>query len=411
MRTAARYAGIVVCWLSLPLIAADRTPSDIDLSLFGDLRIALPAGRTGWLKDGYGKTRYGAADGDAPVGRVGQVAVLIQPRLGWTVDGLVHLQAGDSQDKPVQLVEAFGRYRPVPTGPLRFRARAGLMYPPLSLENTGPAWSSPYALSTSAINSWVGEEVRSAAAELRAQWTGDWADFSVFGALTGGNDRAGTLLYRRGWALHDYQSGSNDRLPLPPRPGSPPATPATEYVDPFIEIDDRPGYYAGLQWQHRDGHAVNLIHWDNRADPYAEAGSQSAWGTRFTAVGGRYRATANVEIIAQALSGTTVLSRPGFDLIDDFRSLFVLASGKWGRHRLTGRIDWFGMDDREPPFVDTSESGRAGLAAYTYDWLSCCQIVTEALAVQSKRPSLTASGLKAATTDIQYQLALRWFLP
>ena len=33
-----------------------------------------------------------------------------------------------------------------------------------------------------------------------------------------GNDPAGTLLFWRGWSLHDRQSRLNDQLPMPPMP-------------------------------------------------------------------------------------------------------------------------------------------------------------------------------------------------
>ena len=57
---------------------------------------------------------------------------------------------------------------------------------------------------------------------------------------------AGTLLFWRGWSLHDRQSRLNDELLIPPRP----FTTRPQNLSPFMETDHRPGGYAGLEWRY-----------------------------------------------------------------------------------------------------------------------------------------------------------------
>ena len=43
--------------------------------------------------------------------------------------------------------------------------KAGAFFPTISLENDDIGWTSPYTLSASAINTWIGEELRTIGTE------------------------------------------------------------------------------------------------------------------------------------------------------------------------------------------------------------------------------------------------------
>ena len=45
-----------------------------------------------------------------------------------------------SPNQPVDLIQAYATWRPVPHGETRFSVRAGLYWPEISLEHQGPAW-------------------------------------------------------------------------------------------------------------------------------------------------------------------------------------------------------------------------------------------------------------------------------
>src|SRR5690606_3435751 len=97
-------------------------------------------------------------------------------------------------------------------------------------------------------------------------------ELRAFAAAFMGNDPAGTLLFWRGWSLHDRQTRLDDRLAAPPKPiwvdgvivGSRP-----QHVEPFEEIDDEPGAYAGLEWRYARRVLVQAARYDNRSDPHA----------------------------------------------------------------------------------------------------------------------------------------------
>ena len=64
----------------------------------------------------------------------------------------------------------------------------------------------------------------------------------------------------RGWALHDRQTTLFGEV------GEPGDVPVPGRVL-FKEIDDRPGYYAGLHLRYFDRAELRYMHYDNRADP------------------------------------------------------------------------------------------------------------------------------------------------
>ena len=100
-----------------------------------------------------------------------------------------------------------GRYRAAHGA---FRGKAGAFYPRLSLENVDAGWSNLYALSSSVINTWIGEELRTIGTEARVVRELPWVtdqQVSFEGALYVANDPTGAALTWRGWAAHDRQTG------------------------------------------------------------------------------------------------------------------------------------------------------------------------------------------------------------
>ena len=106
----------------------------------------------------------------------------------------------------------------------------------------------------------------------------------AFAAGFYGNDPAGTLLFWRGWSLHDRQTRLHDRLHIPDLPvwrsGAVVGT-APNSVAPFGETDDRPGAYAGIEWRYARRVLAQFARYDNRADPYSFEDTQWGWRTAF----------------------------------------------------------------------------------------------------------------------------------
>ena len=121
------------------------------------------------------------------------------------------------QEHKADLLEAFVSFLPPQKGPVGFSMRAGIMWPEISLEHTtGGAWSTVNTLTPSAINAWVGEEVKVLGVEgtVRASIGNTMLAFT--GSVFGFDDTAGTLLSFRGWALHNEKATVFGHFPLPP---------------------------------------------------------------------------------------------------------------------------------------------------------------------------------------------------
>jgi hypothetical protein len=93
--------------------------ADFSFDGYADFRAILPSSETSWLDGGLGKLRYGAAQSD-PEFRVaevvGQGVVQITPALM----ALAVVRYAPEQRTFLDVLEAFVRWRPVSTTPLRF---------------------------------------------------------------------------------------------------------------------------------------------------------------------------------------------------------------------------------------------------------------------------------------------------
>ena len=191
-----------------------------------DVRFITTDQARSWLDGGLGKTRYGAlVEEGSELLRLSQTSLLLTAAASEDLSARLHLNIDaepnrDLSRSRVDLIEGFISYRPVLSPGIRFRIRGGVLFPPVSLENRDAAWTSPFSITTSAINSWIGEEVRVTAAEANVIFSHRSSEYSLGGALFGNNDPSGTLLAWRGWSLHDRQSGLSDRLPLTQIPGT-----------------------------------------------------------------------------------------------------------------------------------------------------------------------------------------------
>jgi hypothetical protein len=123
-------------------------------------------GAFGRLAEGGDATGFeGMPRGDAHLGLDWSPSEVL---LVW-LHGTARTEPGAARGWRTGLVEAFVQYRPELTPAVALRARAGLMFPPTSRENVDPLWQSPYTLTLSAVNTWLGEEVRLGGLDVAAQ--------------------------------------------------------------------------------------------------------------------------------------------------------------------------------------------------------------------------------------------------
>ena len=402
-----------------PAAASDLvlfSPATFEVS--GDIRLVAVGGEKSWIEGGFGKLRSGS-DGDLRVQpQLGNANLVWQPQFSWSLSAVVVGSMQGGQRTQAGLSQAYLTFRPMRSASgTSFSARAGLMWPPVSLEHEGADWHVADSITPSAINSWIGEEVRPVAIEgTLAASPGD-NKVRVTAALFAANDTSGTLLTFRGWALHDRTTLAFNRQPLPPLDGE-----IAEYQAPFthplIDLDDgfahRPGYYAKASWQPPVPVRLELFHYDNRAEPEDfNMDNEWGWRTSFTNLGAVASLGAGTSLKAQALTGHTRMGFPedGRRWVDNrFRSAFAMLVHSFGPFGVAARAE--GFDTRNRGSVvddDYDETGWSAMVCGRRDWAQFTALV-ELLHVSSRREDREDVGLdqRQRQTQLQAELRMHW---
>ncbi|MBI3514437.1 MAG: hypothetical protein HY060_10295 [Proteobacteria bacterium] len=388
--------------VAMTLAPCSLSAQEFQLDAVGDARLVAAPNERGWRDGGLGKTRYGNGDVGAALGEISAIG---RAQLLPELSAYAHARFEPDQRSAGDVIEAYARYRPVSTTPLRWSFRAGAFFPPVSLENQGVGWTSVWTLTPSAINSWVGEELRTIGGEALVEWRGVEHSLEATAALLATNDPAGILLAERGWTLGDRPIGLFDRSRLPDvtlraRQRAP------IYSLPFQEIDGRVGWYTGLAWQASGYGRLALLYYNNEADGSATNG-QFAWHTDFWSVGAETRID-DVVVLGQFMIGATDFAPLGRASHTDFEAAYVLVGWDLGTWRLAGRVDQFATKGYAPGGgVEYSERGYAQTVALTWrptDWL---RITAELLHIESGREQRHLEGLPGRTDNTQGQIAFR----
>lgn len=403
---------------SAPAIAQDSLPA-ISVRGLIDARLVLTDNTLSWEDRGLGKTRWGgdASGNSRVIGRIAEASLIFLPKFSWDWSGVVHVKVDSQQKQPVDIIEAFLRYKPVPKSEYRYEAKIGAFFPPISLENKGIAWTSPYTITSSAINTWVGEELKTLGGELTVTREFDDFDISLTGSAFIANDPAGTLLAWRGWALHDREAGIFDQLPLAPirsiEPGGSVERQAP-WVEPFHQIDTRVGGYVGLTIDHYALGKLSLLYYDNQSFDRAFDGFQYAWDTYFSSAGYETTLPGDIELLSQFMIGNTSMgTRPllGSKVDNDYWSTYLLLSKRFGKHRLSIRYDHFEVEDDDlTPDDLNQENGNAYTAAYVLRAFEKQRFSFEILHVNSKRPEREFIGQPVTAKETTVQASYRFFL-
>ncbi|MET0226624.1 MAG: hypothetical protein ABW187_09300 [Dokdonella sp.] len=399
----------LLLWLLLTATTSAR-PGEASLHGYLDCRwVAAPDAKS-WTAGGLGKTRFGAGGTQAMCAQGGLVGRWqITPSMVAVAD-LQYVTKGPDN---ASVLEAYLRYRPVSTTRWRTSLKVGEFFPPISLENTAIGWTSPWTLTPSAINSWVGEELRGFGAEGQLEWRTPHGSLTAVAAALRSNDPAGELLSARGWSLSDLTAGWGTRVREPDvyAIGNHAAVPLR--FNPFLENDARLGWYAGGSWQASGSGTFSVLRYDNRADPSSHSSGVSpvfSWRTRFWSVGAQtdWR---NLTVLAQAMSGSTdVAPVPAFSSSTPFRAAYVLLGYTFGRWRLAVRVDGFSTDQL-PRSLDrrAREHGSAGTCAVNWKPVEWLRLTAEVVMVRSNRNQRIDAGDPPFEIDRQLQLGARLY--
>lgn len=378
-----------------------------------DIRAASASDADSWLDGSLGKTRYGRGQNvsDHVSLDIAEASLIIMPRLNYELSSYVHLSYSPEQFKELDVVEAYATYRPVSTSANRYQVKAGMFFPPVSLEHADIAWTSPYTVTPSAINSWIGEEVKSTGIEVSVEhrMESQTIKFMVAGFVA--NDPTGSLMAWRGWAMHDVKSTADGRFPLAPIPAISPTgnlfTLQAPFVEPHHEIDDRVGYYGALNWDYDQWLTVQGVHYDNRGSSTDFKAGQYAFDTQFSNIGFSAFLSNDLELMGQYLWGK---SRMGGTTLDfTFDSYYLMLSRAIQQHRVSLRFDDFGTADKTfVPEDNNNEDGWALTAGYTFEFSRQHKLMAEILYVSSDRPGRADLNLPLEEKETQLQVSYRY---
>ncbi len=385
------------------------------ISVMFDGRLALANGERSFTNRGLGKTRFeGTNKGDYK-----GYAVPVEGDLVWLPRFTPSLTANVSaawqrdQENAVDLLEAFVNFLPPQKGKVGFQLRAGLMWPEISMEHsTGGAWSVVNTITPSTINAWVGEEVKVLGFEATVRASLGQHQLGLTGAIFAGNDTSGTLLSFRGWALHDEKATAFGHFPLPP-------------LNPFIrllqenqtrsliELDNRPGFYARLDWRPPWPFGVALFYYDNRGNPEAfKPTGQWGWRTRFWNLGINADLGASTKLLIQGMTGSTIMGfkTGGVPWVHTyFNSGFVSVTRSFGTQwALTGRVEAFNTREHGSEMSPLeSEDGWSTTAAVRYNLNKNVTLLAEALNVRSRRGTRALLGIDPFQAQTVFQFGVR----
>jgi len=368
---------------------------------YGELRLIAPPASDSYRDGGLGKLRFGADDTNLKLGDI--VGRLRAGEGAWSfeADGRLESDYGPALD----LLEGFVTYAPPSNTRWAWSVRAGAFFPPLSLENEEIGWSSFWTVTPSAIDSWVGAELRTVGAEGALDWHSNGNDVTLKAAVFGWNDTAGVLIAERGWNFDDRVTGlfEKTRLPDAVAIASHRAPPLT--LNLFSEIDARPGWYLDLSYELDGKTGFEVMRYDNEADPTRPR----AWHTAFWDIGFR-RQIGPVTLLSQAMAGSTII-RPSATAFTatDFKSAYLLAGWDIDRWWLAARADIFQTRTRSaaPSASPLSEDGYGFDATANYrlrDWL---RLSGEYLTVNDRRAQRALVGDPARAAENQFQFVVR----
>lgn len=391
----------------LLLMPISASAVELTLSGYGDVRLVVPADEKSYLDGGLGKFRFGSASGGAKLEwteLVGEASARFTPGL----TAVVVARASSNQTKPVDVLESYVRFRPVSTTPWRWNFKAGAFFPPISLENTEIGWTSPWTLTPSAINSWVGDELRTIGGSAGVEYRMPNGTVSLDAALFGWNDPAGVVLAFRGWSFDDRPAGLEEHFRLPDALADEFHTPTPWRKTIFKEIDDQPGWYVDGAWEQRGFGRVQIMRYDNNAALNDMRDGVRTWRTQFWSGGYRTQLGA-LTFITQAMTGeTAVAPTPASFSKADFDSVFGLLGWQIGKWRLATRYDWFRIGDaRTEPYY--KEYGSGYTFAANWEPLTWLRLSAELINTVGFHDFREDAGLDPHFNDTQFQLGLRLY--
>ncbi|HET7434586.1 MAG TPA: hypothetical protein VFN10_07735 [Thermoanaerobaculia bacterium] len=375
---------------------------------FLSLRGVNGSGPESWIAGGFGRMEVGADRTELLA--TAQVGADWEP-VQWFdvhVSGIARREPSDYEGKAAGLIDAYADLRAVFTND-QIQLRAGQFFLPTSRENKGDLWTSPYTISFSAINSWIGEEVRPVGADL--EWkhtTGPGHVITAAASAFRNNDTMGTLLAWRGWSVGNRLTVYNEELPLPPLATLPRWFPKQrDGTIPFeSDLDGHTGWSARVRYSLPERANIQVMRLDNGGDKGLYR-SEYSWDTKFTLVSAELGNTDKAILAAEYITGKTAMgwTAPNW-VIDDFDAWYLLASQKLGRFRWSARYEEFAVDEYSRG--KGSEDGQSWTITGMYELTPSLRGAAEFTQVSGNKESAREAGFSPSTDGRNWSLELRY---
>ena len=326
------------------------------------------------------------------------------------LNGIARYEDDDSRGDAAGIAEAYVQAELERSSRSRLRARVGAFFIPTSRENVDEGWTSPYTITFSALNSWIGEELRPIGLDLEQSWSPSANDRLSFAeTLFAGNDTLGTLLAWRGWSMHDRVTVVGERLPLPPLRSF-----ETTFADqrrdgtrPIgTDLDGKIGWSARGRWANGERLVLQIAHVNNETDRDLHNG-EYAWETRFTTWGGEVN-VGGATLIVEYLFGSTGMGfAPRFVQLD-YDASYVLLSWKRNPWRVSARYDAFGASDQDASAAESNDDdGEAWTVAAFWEPGRRYRFGVEYLDLDATRHAAVESGFQNETGGRSLRLEAR----
>lgn len=395
--------------ISIALAPVAAGAQTFSVNALADIRLVRPSDERAWTSGGLGRFLYDGGGDHDPGLRLGQIVADIEfkPRADTMLFATV--RHDPTQQSAIDVVEAFAQHHLTDNGDTRWTIKLGAFYPPISIENDGIGWTSPWTLTPSAIDTWVGEELRTIGGETSVEWKTSSGAIGFTGAVYGGNDPTGVLIAARGWTFGDKPTGLFDRVRVADDVARRSRRTPPYYESEFIEIDDRAGFYGGVSWRENGLGRLTLLRYDNRADPQARRFGQVGWRTEFSSLGVETYFLKDYALFGQAMWGETEIDpAPGARMVTKFQSAYVLLGRHFDGWHAAVRADVFGTQQPIGPNPDSSERGYALTAAATWSPERWFQLTGEVIRTDSRRAQRNGIGLAPRAVETQVLLNARF---
>jgi hypothetical protein len=391
---------------SLLIAFSASAQSTFDLTGYVAARGINATGARSWLEGGWG--RLEASGGGDDVMGVAQIGA------DWTPSRFfdVHVSGAARRD-PEELggssagvVEAYAEARAI-FGLDDVQLRAGQFFLPTSRENIDPLWASPYTINFSALNTWIGEEVRPVGVDLQWRHTTGLGHTITLGATAfQRNDSMGALLAWRGWSVGSRLSTYGEVLPLPPLPSL-----QTFFVNqrddgtkPFgTDLDGRTGRSARVRYTLPQRASIQYTYVDNKGDRRLYRGEYS-WYTELHLISAQAGNPDTFVVAVESMRGSTGMGTLPAFVQADFHATYLLLSGKRGKNRWSARYDLFNTEEKDfSPAESNQEHGRSWTLTWMVDLPKNVRLAGELTRFTGARPGTPDPDGRTFTLEARHR--------